>query len=368
MLRSMMVALMGVIFGILLVISIDFIYSNYIGDHKLIKPKDGGWYELAGDYIGSDQWGSYSYLVLTDSNGFRIGEKDTKKGKASIIFLGDSFTFGINGSWKETFVGMCDQNAKNKIINAGVPSYSPKGYLYQYKKILNANLAKSRHTVIIGLDIGDVQDEAGVWIDGDAHPLKRKFSANSSIKSNPQTLSDFFEVNFKKSYFLYARLRIFFGFDAPLKPQPFESVVNLGRSAFTWKNWDVLNINEYDVPNSAESGYAPLGVIGGLQSIQNNLYAIAEMADKNGGELYILLYPWPAQVAKKSQFSWNEFAVNTCKKIKCKGVIDPTQQFIEFSNKSVDWYKKLYIDGDVHFTTVGNELVFDALMNKDLCQ
>jgi hypothetical protein len=368
MVRNFIVVLLGTIFGISVVLSIDFIHSNYLGDEKLIVPKDGGWYELSRSYAGPDQWGSYSYLVLTDKNGFRVGDNDNKQGKASLVFLGDSFTFGINGPWRETFVGMCDQYSKNKIINAGVPSYSPVGYLHQYKKILNADLIDTRHTLIIGLDISDVQDEASVWIDGNNHPIKRKNSVNFSGKSSHQLFSDYYAENFRKSYFLYKRLKLLFGFDAAPKPQPFNAIINLGRSAFTWKSWEVLNNTEYDVANSAESGYAPLGVGGGLQKIQKNLIEIADLANKNRAELYILLYPWPAQIAHKSQFSWQKFAIETCKKIKCKGVIDPTQKFIAYSNLDNNWYKKLYIEGDVHFTTLGNKLIFNSLKNEGLCQ
>ena len=95
------------------------------------------WYELKRGFRGRDYWGRDIYDVRTDQYGFRADdERNDKPGQAAVIFLGDSFTYGLNGPWAQTFVGMYDRAAPARIANAAVPSYSPTPYLHRYRQAL----------------------------------------------------------------------------------------------------------------------------------------------------------------------------------------------------------------------------------------
>jgi hypothetical protein len=123
---------------------------------------DRGWYMLKPNLNATLGWGPETYPTRTDSHRFRVDDVAPRSdGAADVIFLGDSFTFGINGAWSTTFVGKFESASGSRVINAGVPSYSPTPYIFQYRRALAANLLKPRHTVVVGLDISDVLDEAG---------------------------------------------------------------------------------------------------------------------------------------------------------------------------------------------------------------
>jgi threonyl-tRNA synthetase len=124
---------------------------------------NNGWYELKSNFIGKDQYGPNIFPVMTNDYGFRKGPNSPNGGKHEFIFLGDSFTYGINGAWNETFVGIFEAQSGKMVLNAGVSSYSPSAYLFQYKKALKNGALSAKHTVIVALDISDVQDEAAFY-------------------------------------------------------------------------------------------------------------------------------------------------------------------------------------------------------------
>ena len=71
-----------------------------------------GWYELKPSF---DQQvfffqNNTSYRVVTDENRYRVSGAKSRCSKdcADLLFLGDSSTFGVNGNWEDTFVGMVE--------------------------------------------------------------------------------------------------------------------------------------------------------------------------------------------------------------------------------------------------------------------
>jgi hypothetical protein len=346
-----LIALLGITLSFCLFALGDFLYSL---NKKPILEKDFGWYELKKNFDGNDKWGEKSYRIKTDSHGFRINPEKKKEGQADLIFLGDSFTYGINGSWSDTFVGMYDNYTEKIVVNAGTSSYSPTAYLYQYKKAINENVLKKNHIVVIGLDISDVQDEAGYWIDGPSHPIKREY-LNSKMK--------IFDLRkFIRDHFvLTSSIFSFISHSIDPKPDPFLQERMSVRSAFTWRNWRDLDTK---LPLDGVGGYAPLGVSGGLLKIRQKIEEISKIAKKTNSKVYILIYPWPAQIQFVDAFDWTSFASKLCADIKCAGLIDAKNSFVNYSQSHSDWYEKFFLKGDVHYSREGNNLVFLTLKNK----
>ena len=328
-----------------------FLFDFYFTKSNIyLNEYSDGWYELKSNFDGEANWGNKVYRLKTDDYGFRINPDSLKKGKANYIFLGDSFTFGINGGWSETFVGMFDINTDQVLINAGTSSYSPTPYLHQYRKAIANDLLSERHSVIVGIDISDVQDEAGYWVEGPSHPIKRNTSANYDYR---KFIRDHFSLTAK----IGSVIEQFFS-DGPTKLNLFRQEKMEIRSGFTWKEWD--DLDKYS-PLEGRGGYAPLGVAGGLRSIEKKLSQISDIARKNDSMLYILIYPWPDQIKFKQKYDWTLFAVQLCKKIYCEGVIDAQKSFFEFSSANHDWYEKLYLTGDVHLNEKGNKIIYNSL-------
>ena len=337
-----LLAACAILFGVLLCLLADFfVLSHLITDEDTIRlgiyqQYDHGWYALKPNLASTLFGWRRIYHVSTDSHGFRINPRETPSRPVEFLFLGDSFTFGQNGPWQETFAGIFEIQSHKPIVNGGVPSYSPTPYLYQYQKALATGVLRRPHNVIVGIDISDVQDEAAIWRDGEHHPER------TSYKSE---LRQFISSHFVATKTIYRYFRDLLS-DPFSSKNPYRSDI---RSAFTWKKWSDIDID-----------YSPLGVSGGLHRIRTKLRAISELAHSNGGRVWILIYPWPAQLKHKSSvFDWEKYSRDLCTEIRCEGVIDTFPKF----QPSGDWYRRFYVPGDVHFNKVGNEVIANQLLD-----
>jgi len=371
MLKNFSLFLLSLLLPVLFFIGADFIYTrikpvDLNGVSSLLESKDMGWYELKPNQRLIEQWGpDKSFLVTTDENGFRTANSDSKVGLGEFVFLGDSFTFGQN-EWEDSFVGMFDRSIDAKVFNTGVPSYSPTAYLYTYKKILNKKILKPQHTVIIGLDISDVQDEAAYYInkDGKSHPIKRQ--EVDGVPHKPKyTYKEFY--SFLSKHFRASSKIVKFIHDSSFFSPP-QDVFLAPRSAFTWEDWRALNQrygDEYkDGRLERMVGYLPLGVEGGLSAIEAKISEIIKLSSKEHSKVYILIYPWPAQIKFEQKFNWSEWVLGMCLRVGCTGIIDAQPLILEYRNNHSNWYHDLYTSGDIHFNKRGNELVYQAIKEQ----
>jgi hypothetical protein len=340
--------------GVLLFFLADyFLLSRWLVDPDTVLDRfdryDHGWYMLKPNLNVTFRWGAEINQLTTDSNGFRVDDVARRAdGPADFIFLGDSFTFGINGSWSKTLVGKFEHGCRSRVINAGTNSYSPTPYIYQYRRALAAKLLKPHHAVVVALDISDVQDEAAVWEDGSEHPQHREHVSGLAIAAPPGSLP--VESHFVAwkiiSRFVHPKVTSVFG--GTPKPEP--AILNWPRSAFTWRPWVEI-----------DSDYRPLGVEGGLDRVRQKLRVLADMARQNGGELWLVIYPWPAQLEYgENVFNWEEFNDKLCVEIRCKEIINTFPLF----RSDARWYSTYFLPGDVHFNDRGNQLVADALLAR----
>ena len=324
-------------------LALDYLLSTPVvrlmEQEKPYVSKDGGWYELKRSFVGKDAWGTAIYDVTTDEFGFRVGSR--KPGRGDIIILGDSFVYGINGSSNETFVGLFDASTPKKVLNAGVPSYSPTAYLHSYTTALADSALNDKHTVVVALDIGDVQDEATRWREGTDHPVLLPTSGPPT--SGPNYWGDRLHLTTR----IYRHFRY-----TLLSPNPFDK----GRSAFTWEDWKVLDSKPYYL-----EGYAPLGVRGGLDRVANKMRKLAALAREHQASFFVLIYPWPAQIKHPDKFSWESYVAALCRDVQCSGVINTLPVFRAYAAKNRDWFHELYFQGDVHFNARGNEIIFREL-------
>jgi hypothetical protein len=324
-----------------LTISTFFVYDP--DDAKPYLKLDSGWYELKREFVGIDQWGEKVYPVRTDFQGFRTNVRSTIKDKGDVLFLGDSFTYGINGPWEETFVGMFESYSNRSVLNAGVPSYSPTPYLYHYKKVIESKRLLNPHVVIVGLDMSDVADEAMRWRKNESHPINIRTSEYTSKQAQ------FFSRHLVYTKLIYRYIRSQF----TKKTTP-KTIFDNEHTAFTWREWDAI-----------DKAYTPIGIDGGFKQINEAMIDIGALAKENGGQLYILIYPHPAQIVHDSKIlDWEEYALNLCKNIGCTGVINTFPIFRDIAKSDADWYQTYYIDGDAHFTAKGNEVVFNEIVKQ----
>jgi len=369
-------------FSLLALLSIDWLYSKQQKRDPFSLPaptsngrglyisKPSGWYELNPNYNGEDRYGSFLIRVKTDSQGFRTPIHRTESIKRSthqgsnptLLFLGDSFTYGVGTDWEQSFVGQIAKRYNGTVINGGVVSHSPTPHLYRLKHLLDKGSLPAGTIVIMAVDISDVQDEASRWVQTSAEPFERNTKTASAIvnrqgaaaqamSSERQTSPFFSPRNFHLTH------RIYFGLEALYK-KLFDhwQIRNSERSAFTHRPWSEL-----------DSRYQPLGVKGGLFQLQMQIKKAAQLSKAFNHPFWILIYPWPAQLAYADRFSWEQFIQNSCEPGVCSGVINA---FPVFRNKvgsnrmGAHWQQQLYLEGDMHFSAAGNALIAEAVLQR----
>ena len=368
--KNFILVVLSSLFAVTLFLAFDFVIALVVcsatreltPDEKPYLAKDNGWYELKRNFSGHNQFGERIYTVHTDNYGFRKKPNSESVSQHDLIFLGDSFTFGVHGPWEETFVGMFSDDSGRDALNAGVGSYSPTPYLHQYKRALAASLLSDGHTVVIGIDLSDVQDEAGYWIDGETHPRKRdeelafKKTRRQLVKSNP--IKMFMRDSFPYTTLLYRYIRYNLTATAEKNTNP-KALTDLPRSAITYAEWTDL---DKTVPYATPSGYAPLGVKGGLEKLERKLSEIVQISRQHDAKDYFLIYPWPAQIAHTDKFSWSDFVAGMCTRMSCDGVIDTIPHFRRLAQQDESWLETYFYSWDIHFSKQGNRVVADALL------
>ena len=107
--------------------------------------------------------------------------------------------------------------------------------------------------------------------------------------------------------------------------------------------------------------YAPLGVEGGVARSRQNMQQLADLLRQRNIPLTIVVYPWPLQLALDDRNSrqariWRDFCATNC-----KAFIDLFPAFFAEKAAHDDWYRRLYIYGDLHPSVAGNRLMFEYL-------
>jgi len=362
----------------------DYFYSvgtPEVKPFKLREPKSNGnsltiddpngWYSLGPNYDGESRYGKIYFKVKTDKNGFRVNHKlgeininDYSLKDKRAIFLGDSFTYGVGLDWEDTYIGILESKFNYKSINGGTSSHSPTPYKYKLKQLIKSGAINSQKKVVIALDISDVFDEATRWttykgkpaninklkeLGINSDPKNESLTKNSEIKLNKSHKKPFYsEDNFKLTH------QIYYGIEGFVKNYIDNiQVRNNIRSKFTHKEWSEI-----------DNRYSPLGVENGLNKIKQGIIEISKLTNANGNELYILIYPWPAQLAYEQSFNWEEFVEQSCIEVKCSGVINSFPSFFSYKKENKSWQKDLYIKGDMHFNRKGNEILANTIASE----
>ena len=360
---NFLLPLTGVVTGIVVIFFADGVYSalSKSPDTQSESPfqqLDKGWYELKKGFTGYDKFGNFNFPVETTIQGFRKDVGSIEPLKYNFVFLGDSFTYGVNGPWDETFVGIFSDRTKYSVLNGGVPSYSPTPYLHRYKEIVAMGLLERSHKLVVAVDISDVQDEAGYWVDGTKHPEKRQDELDFRLAEQSNPIE--YESNFRRifpnvarvfSYLKYNLLGSFFSRNSANLDHP--------RSGFTYMDWNLL---DKTFPYENPPGYKPFGVSVGLQKLKSKLRSLNQLAKENGGEMYVLIYPWPSQLTHEDKFSFEEFMGKTCQDIGCSGVINTFPRFQKIKQKDPNWVKNIYHVWDIHLSKSGNRVIADELL------
>ena len=303
---------------------IDHTTSHNVYDHDLKK-----------SFRANLQWSpGETYLFCSNRNSFRTScdKIDFELKEFDIAFIGDSFTEGVGVDYEDTFVGRIEKNFEElNIANLGVVSYSPSIYFTKLSHLLENGYKFKR--VIIYFDISDIYDDN----------RKYRFIDDKISRKKSAVLSD-----------IQRTLKLSFPFLA-------YSLKTLKNDVF--KKSDIVDKCSYLDYCHEKSSWTFNNKFFGDKEINKSLKFMEmtyELLRKNDIKMSVGIYPWPAQILyDNSQSKLVKLMKNFCIN-KCEFFFN---NFTEFFNETTSTDKekiisRYYIEGDVHFNSLGNEKIF----------
>ena len=330
---------------ILLYLISDVIFSRFVFkqsvDHKCYENVDVKFYKMRKNCFSNMKMISSidPFKVYTDNDNIRYSGKKRDIKSNSIIFLGDSQTFGVGSDWEDTFVGILENKFYNfNFYNLGVPSYSPTVYNYvleQFIKDKKVNIKK----IYVLIDITDVADEANRWeiINGFPNLKNQKITLNKI-----SGFSKFKKDNFKGIYLISSKIRSFFRkLNAKKKEREnqYKPVEGNPTGAYIYTDHEVLT--GCNTENKKSEGWTCGGVQVGLNKVEKNIIKLAKTANKINSEFYIIIMPWPDTLNfGQTKFNWENFNNNLCIKTSCSKLINLFPKFKKIKETKNNWLKK----------------------------
>ena len=75
--------------------------------------------------------------------------------------------------------------------------------------------------------------------------------------------------------------------------------------------------------------------------------------------------PWPDTLNfGQTEFNWEKYTKNLCKKSKCKSHINLFPKFKKIKETNQNWLKYIYLNNDIHLTKNGNNFVANEIKIK----
>ncbi len=307
-------------------------------------------------------YNKYEYKVCSNEYAMRIScEKTNKINKNNnkqydVMFIGDSFTFGVGLDYNKTFVGIVANQLKNlKIGNMAISSYSPTLFYLKTKKFLEDGFKIKQ--LIVFIDISDIEDESKRFKIHQALLNNKIKNLNEITKKriiekevnqkqkSKKNIKSILKNSFPLSYRLLFEIRYFY------LPQPkYRYHYKYNRSVWSYDQ----KFANYDVQL-------------GIKSSINSMSKLYELLKQNNIKLSIAVYPWVNNLLHDKKNSsavkiWKNFCKN-----KCYRFYNYFDEYFENQNKlskkdALKLIKKYYLTGDTHFNFEGNKFIAKKLI------
>jgi hypothetical protein len=311
------------------------------------------------------RWGKESFTFNTNSVGFRdeyIRDVPLGDSLPRVLLLGDSFTEGQLG-WSDAYAGKIAAGLPQySFLNGGVTAYSPSNY-YNVAKALLAG-GYDIDEVIVFVDATAVHYEAAFYRDKNAD------GAVYGPAREQRKTSWYGQWRYRISSHLFITSDIVGFIEQQLVRLGYYHLVASLAGADTfdleWAAWPYRKVNEAD---AFPSGYAPLGIGVGLEKQLSKMTSLWQGLAKRNIPLSVVVYPYPGQLvhdkAESQQVDiWREWCQG-----KCKQFLTLYPSFFAVRDacpwlQRGCWYDKLFLFGDVHYTSAGNAMVANAVISS----
>tara|TARA_B100000963_G_scaffold348167_1_gene355372 strand:+ start:229 stop:1383 length:1155 start_codon:yes stop_codon:yes gene_type:complete len=315
------------------------------------------------------------YTISTNDLGFRDEDiLPLDREKQYSIIIGDSFIEGVGLEYKDTIVGMLNQNLKSdnfKFLNAGVASYSSYIYLKKIKKIISENNDLNIKDVILFLDKSDISDDEA-YLDKPLFFEKKYPKGKFVLQRKLDFYKDLKELSFWRFYtkqtisgkiikVITDKIENFF---SNLKKRVIISK-KLNKNFFEVNNLEIKAIKSVNSTQRVTKWYKnELWEKKGKKNIQfslNNIQELKIFLNKKKINLIVVLYPWPFEIDDKEiRERYLEFIVPSLDEINVKKLVI-YQDFLK--GNIYENISKNYLYNDIHFNKNGNEIITNNLIN-----
>ena len=121
-----------------------------------------------------------NFSLCTDNHGFKYHCNKIREKKFDFAFIGDSFVEGVGLPYKDTFVGIYEENSKKSVANLGVTSYGTKIYLSKIDFLLKNNYHFDH--VVVFIDVSDLYDDNTFYLLNEDLSVWEKNAKKKSLK------------------------------------------------------------------------------------------------------------------------------------------------------------------------------------------
>lgn len=325
------------------------------------------------------------YPFRTNSLGFRDASTRSVLARSKsqrILFIGDSFTEGVGVAFEDTFVGIIGNELGSKqidVLNAAVASYSPTIY-YRKVKYLIEEVKFGFDRLVVFLDISDIQDEAEFYYldsqnrvrvtndirlwwapitrrarnpkeDPPFKKLKETLKANSVVVCFGDLIKDSIEAQLSLKRKAEAQ-------NAQVKPS-FEDELF---SRYGLKDFPNVTGKLRALWTLDERVFASYG-LKGLRRAKENMDRLVDLAEKNGIDITLVIYPWPDQIVNRDIDSRQVRFWEAWTKERNVRFINLFPTFIS-EEEAEATIRKYFIPGDIHWSESGHRLIAESFLRN----
>tara|TARA_B100000401_G_C52756212_1_gene695854 strand:- start:162 stop:1295 length:1134 start_codon:yes stop_codon:yes gene_type:complete len=348
-------------FDIILMFLLPIEIKNKIYDRKSHKIKSYYYHhDLRPNAYWQENWGYQNARIYTNNLGFkdeRIQKVVFKEN--NILFIGDSFTEGVGVEYKNSFVGIIDNEINSKsdkyrILNAGVVSYSPVVILSKLNYLLNIKKYPISKVFVV-LCNGDIHDDlyrySGINKNyvvkhNDFLNVKILVEINNFLKSNTITYQFIKRITPLSNVFI----------DLKLKEKPDYENYDLN------KVLSVLNNKpdqKYIIDKEEFNSWGLTGLKKSAKYIKN----IKKILDVKNIELSLIYLEEPIFMLNSIDSSfYKKYWSNVADKNDIEFIF--VEDFHKDKKNKFKIYRELFFIGDNHFNDAGNKVIAKEIIDK----
>jgi len=308
-----------------------------------------GW-KLAPGWSGRHRHHDFEVRYSVNSLGFRENAMDFAR-PGSVMFLGDSFTFGLGVNEDELFTERLDESSDQTFLNAGVPGYSTDQQLLLLDQLLQFRPDRLVWVVYLGNDLLDNGEPFPLQAAHGKPFMKLQSGGGLDLQNVPVPL-----VPKPKPYHSRSvQSEILDGFDPYMFWQPWIDGLAIGRIMNQWVGIDSKGLGQHLLETTDDQVELFMAIIGRGHSI----------LEDSGTNLSVVLLPGQGFTRKGSIPAVYQKTMASILERRLKGANIPVTSLVE-PLEALDNPGQLFHPNEGHLNSAGHKWLAETLSNASV--